>query len=417
MSRDHIGFALFMSLLLIAPKIPVKVPGGIEKSSISLGLAGLIIWFFAHPKKLFHFPRLDGFHPLLLLVIFAIYAFIVSLLSASIVSVAYAVQFLAYAVIGTVLMRRYARCYIRTDSRNASLILFGIAVIYAIGMLISLFTGPIYQYQTIWTARGWEGFHIQQGVGFSENQNMAGGVVAFFIAACIYMYRGKAWKKWLLLCVLLFALFATLSRSAIISFLLALTFVLCLGNLRPLVQRVSIKISVIKDTGFVMSALSFLIITVALGVYLTNKSLLSAILYGFGLSNEHGAFLHDLVARFRLWWWGLDTWASKSLLKMIFGGGFRSSMTISSYQTWHTAHNVYITILGDFGVIGLSLFLAAIFGAFLRYAHSFLTDKAGRLEKFGLMTVLALSIQNMTGEFFYSPVCFSLLIFAYAVIL
>ena len=414
MLRDHIGFTLFMSLLLIAPKIPLKGHGGVERSSMSLGLAGLIIWFFAHPKKLFLFPRMGASHPLLLLVIFAIYAFVISLLSASIVSIAYAVQFLAYAVIGTILMRRYARSYIRADNRRAGLIFFGIAVIYAIGIIISLFTGPIYRFQTFWTVRSWGGFRIQQGVGFSEGQNMAGAVVAFFIAACIYLYRGKNWKRWILLCLLLFVLLTTLSRSAIISFVLALTIVLCLSNLRPFVQRGSIKVSVVKDAGFVASALGLLIIIIVLGIYLINKSFLPAVLSGLGLSSEHDLFVSSLVDRFHLWRWGLSSWASQNLLKMIFGGGFRSSMTISSYGTWHTAHNVYITILGDFGVVGLSIFLAALLGALWRYTRLFLTDKAGRFEKFGLMAVLALSIQNMTGEFFYSPVCLSLLIFTYA---
>lgn len=111
-------------------------------------------------------------------------------------------------------------------------------------------------------------------------------------------------------------------------------------------------------------------------------------------------------------------WASGSLLKMIFGGGFRSSMAnITNIGAWHTAHNVYIAILGDFGVVGLALFLGALFVAFLRYTHLFLKDKAGRAERFGLMAVLALSIHNMTGTFFYSPICLSLLIFIFALTL
>ena len=101
---------------------------------------------------------------------------------------------------------------------------------------------------------------------------------------------------------------------------------------------------------------------------------------------------------------------------MIFGGGFRSSMTILSDRgTWKDAHNVYITILGDFGVVGLTLFLAALFVALLRYIRLFLTDKVGRIERFGLMAVLALSIHNLTGPYSYSPVCLSLLIFTLAV--
>ena len=124
-----------------------------------------------------------------------------------------------------------------------------------------------------------------------------------------------------------------------------------------------------------------------------------------------------MTDRFDLWRGGLNNWASGSLLKMIFGEGFRSSMTISTTGAWGTAHNAYITMLGDFGVVGLTLFLAALFGAFFRYARLFLTDKAGRAERFGLMFVLALSIHNMTGPYFYSPICLSLLLFILAVTL
>lgn len=417
MSRNNLGFALFMSLLLIAPKIPLKIPGGAERSSVSLGLAGLMIWFLACPKRPFSFPRIGAWHPLFWIIIFAIYAFVVSLLSGSMVSIAYSVQFLAYAVIGTILIRRYAKNFMSTNRRNKNSIFFGIAIIYSIGMIISVFTGPIYPHQTIWTARGRGGFYIQQGVGFSESQNIAGIVVVFFAAACIYMYRGKTWKKWILLCLFLLALLSTLSRSAIFSFLLALTFVCCLDNLRPVVRRASIKVSALKDIGFVISALSLLVILICLGIYSVNKPLLFAILPFFDVTGKDGLMASHMANRFNLWWGGLNNWASGSLLKVIFGGGFRSSMTISTTGAWLTAHNVYITILGDFGLIGLTLFLAALFVAFLRYTHLFLTDKAGRAERFGLMVVLALSIHNMTGPYFYSPICLPLLIFIFAVTL
>lgn len=417
MSRNNICFALFMSLLLIAPKIPLKILGGAERSSVSLGLAGLMIWFLACPKRPFSFPRLSPSHPLLWIIIFAIYAFVVSLLSGSMVSIAYSVQFLAYAVIGTILIRRYAKNFMSTNRRDTNSFFWGIVIIYSIGMLISVFTGPIYPHQTISTVRGSGGFYIQQGVGFSESQNIAGIVVVFFTAACIYMYRGKSWKRWILLCLLLLALLSTLSRSAIISFLLALTFVWCIDNLSSVVQRVRIKVCALKDMVFVISALGFLVTTIVLVIYYVDKSLLFAILPFFDVTGKDGLMAFHMADRFNLWWWGLNNWASGSLLKMIFGGGFRSSMTISTTGAWHTAHNVYITMLGDFGIVGLTLFLVALFGAFFRYARLFLTDKAGRAERFGLLVLLALSIHNMSEVYFYSPICLSLLIFILAVTL
>ena len=415
MSRNNLGFVLFMSLLLIAPKIPLKIPGGAAGSSVSLGLAGLVLWYLAYPEKLFYFPRLNFSHPLSWLIIFAIYAFVVSLLSGRMVSIAYSVQFLLYVVIGSILTRRYRYNFANTNHNRARSIFFAIAIAFSVGILISVLTGPIYPHQVRTTQRQWAGLAIQQGVGFSEGYSMAAPVVIFFAAACIYLYRGKTWKKWILLSLLLFALLATLSRGAIFSFALALGFVYCLDSVEPLVRRVSIKVSALKNIGFVISALSFLIILIGLGIYSVNKSVLIAILSGFGLSHQHGVVSRDMATRFNLWAWGMDVWTSGGLLKMIFGGGFRSSMTVGA--AWKDAHNVYITILGDFGIVGLALFLAALFVAFFRYTNLLLTDKAGRIERFGLMAVLALSIHNMTGPYFYSPVCLSLLIFTFAVTL
>ena len=417
MSRNHIWFTFFMLLLLIAPQFPIKIPGGIERSSVSLGLAGLVLWFFSNPRKILFFPRVGVSHPSFWIIIFAVYAFVVSLLSRSMVSIAYSVQFLAYAVLGSVLFRQYARNSTKTNSCKADPILFGVATIYSIGMIVSLFTGPIYPHQTIWTARPWGDFYIQQGVGFSESQNVAGIVVVFFAASCIYMYDGRAWKRWILLCLLLLALLVTLSRSAIFSFLLAFAFVCCFDKFGPIIQRGSIKVSVFKNIGFVISALSFAATIYILGIYCVNKSLLFGILPFFNVAGKSGLLASHMADRFNLWSWGLNTWASGGLLKVIFGGGFRSSMTISATGAWRTAHNVYITMLGDFGIVGLALFLAALFGAFFRYARLFLTGKARGIEKFGLMVVLALSIHNMTGPYFYSPVCLSLLIYIFAVTL
>ena len=185
MSRNNIGFALFMSLLLIAPKIPLKIPGGAERSSVSMGIVGLVLWYLIYPKKMFCFPRISIFHPSFWIIMFAIYAFVVSLLSGSIVSIAYSVQFLAYAVIGTILMRRYAPSFISSNSRRARSIFFMIAVVFSVGILISVLTGPIYPHQVGATQRQWAGFKIQHGVGFSEAYNMAAPVVVFFLAACI----------------------------------------------------------------------------------------------------------------------------------------------------------------------------------------------------------------------------------------
>lgn len=415
MSRNNIGFALFMSLLLIAPKIPLRISGGAAGSSVSLGLAGLVLWYLAYPEKLFCFPRLNFSHPLSWLIIFAIYAFIVSVLSTDIISIAYSLQYLLYVVLGTILMKRYGCNFANMNCKRARSILFAVGIVFSIGIVVSLFTGPIYPHQVRTTQRQWAGLAIQQGVGFSEAYNIAAPVVIFFAAACIYLYRGKTWKKWILLSLLLFALLATLSRGAIFSFALALGFVYCLDSVEPLVQRASVKVSVLKNIRFVTLTFAALVITLIVAIHSTNKWLLPAILSGLGLTHQHSVVSTDMAARFSLWAWGMDVWASGNLLRMVFGGGFRSSMTVGA--AWKDAHNVYISILGDFGIIGLVLFLGTLSAAFFRYARLFLTGKARGIEKFGLLVLLTLSIDNMTGPYFYSPIPLSILIFTFAITL
>jgi len=415
--RNHISFALFMSLLLIAPKIPLKISGGVEGSSVSLGLAGLVLWYLGCPDKVLHFPRLRLSHPLAWLMTFAVYALILSLLSANTARIAYSVQYLLYVVMGTTLLKRYGDNLSDKNYDRLCSILSLIALVYGIGIVVSLFTGPIYPHQVRATLRRWGGLTIQQGAGFSESQNLAGPILIFLAGACMFLYRGRAWKKWVLLSLVLFALLATLSRGAIFSFVGALVLVYGLACVEPLAQRASVKVPLLTNVGFLLFVVIFVGIGVTLGICATNKSLLPAMLSGFGLSNGYSVVSSDTSLRVGHWAWGMDVWASGSVLRMIFGGGFRSSMVAADYGAWRDAHNMYITILGDFGIVGLVLFLTPLWVAFSRYARLLLTGKARQLEEFGLFVLLGLSIDNMTGPYFYSPVCLSLLILTFAITL
>lgn len=415
MLRNHIGFAVFMSLLLIAPKFPLHISGGSEKTSVSLGIAGLVIWYLNCPWKLFSFPKIKISHPLCWLIIFAIYAFVVSLLSANTISIAYSVQYLLYVVIGTILMRRYCPSFVGLNCCRPHAIFFTIAAVYGMGIIVSILTGPIYPYLVRQTQRHWGGHWIQQGVGFAESQNIAGPVVAFFVAACIYLYHAEIWKKWILLTLLLLALLGTLSRGAIVSLMLAIVFVYCLDNFVPFIKRGNLKVSALKDIGFAVLVLFCILVTIGLISYAVDQTFITAILSGFGLDGQHGVATKDTASRFNLWIWGINKWTSQSLLKMIFGGGFRSSMEVIATGMWKDAHNVYITILGDFGIVGLMLFAVSLFVGFFRYARLVLIGKARDVEKFGLVTLLSLGIDNMTGPYFYSPACLSLLIFTLAI--
>lgn len=414
MILDHIGFAAFLFFLLIAPKIPIYISGGSERSSISLGFIGFIIWFLLCPGYLFRFPRPPSTS--LILIFFAYYAFLISLISTKLISIIYGAQFLFYVIFSTIFFRKYLLKAKSASAINTSLKIFIIImIIFAAGALISVFTGPIYPWQTIYTLRPWGDMWIRQGVGFSEGQNLTAEVLIIFATAAIYLYKGDKAKKFALISLALIALISTLCRSPIIAFFVAIT------ALQILELVYSILISNKINKKYILS-ITYLVIAVmttffvAGGIlYSLNRHLLEAILSGFEFGKS-GTLLTDLNTRISLWSSGIDIWASStSTTSVLFGDGFRSSMgIIPETGAWLTSHNLFITILAEFGIIGLIIFI-------LFFAISAISDlriifkgdniTTGTTARFRFVAILAIMIHNLAGEFLYSPVLISMLIF------
>lgn len=445
MFSSHLGFAVFMLLLLVAPQIPIIIPGGITESNISLGLVGLVIWFLLYCNR--NFPSVQilrcGFrisHPLFWLIIFALYAFLISLISASIVSIAYGIQFLFYSIVLGFLMLQYSDSFSALHRSAAEKIVMSIGALFSIAIIVSAFTGPIYPHQTRWTLRNWGGAVIQQGVGFSESQNLAGPVVVFFLAFCIFMYSGKLWKKWCLLVLMFYALMTTLSRAIIISFIIALALVYGMDIIKSFFSKMKIR-QLSKQISFCMSGILVSLAFFILVNTFVYKSFIPALRTGLGIENKKShdsqriasptglcienkkshdpqrIALRDLNRRLDNWKHGIDYWRSQSLIGKIFGRGFRASMDISpDTKSWYCAHNVYINIIGDFGVIGLVIFLIMILKAFRDFIYLSFTRGSEHIGKFGLLVLVVLSIDNLTGPYFYSPLCLSLLIISFSLI-
>jgi len=413
--RDHIGFAIFLFLLLICPKIPIHLGGGSEKSSISLGFMGYIIWFLMCPSYLFKFHKKKNILPFFFLIFFAFYVFLISLLSENLISIIYALQFLFYIVFGSLFLNEYL---LRSEMNNSMVIsfkiLFSIIIIYTIGVIISVFTGPFYPHQTIFTFRLWGYMWIQQGVGFSESQNMAAEFLIIFTAAFIYLYQANKFKKVILICLSLCALVLTLSRGAIVAFSIAIIVLSFIELIRIIFQRKIIKKILFNIVYF--SSGVFLILTIsALFLYFINKPLLIAVLSGFGLG-ENASFIIDLNTRLNLWVGGLDKLSTESIFSLIFGGGFCSSMGIATETgAWLTFHNLFVTILIEFGFVGFIIFISFLLIIFLEYLNVILTERDIDISlsaRFGFISVLGITIHNFIGEFLYSPVSISVFILA-----
>lgn len=426
MFPDHLGLALFMLLLLIAPQLPVEIPGGITGGNISLGVAGLVIWILFRCRRKLppvpfstynHLVR----HPLFWLNVFALYAFLMSLISASTMSIAYGIQFLFYSFVLGFLMMPYHRKFPVLYSTVAGKIVLSVGIIFSIAIIVSTFTGPLYPHQARWTQRTWGGAMIQQGVGFSESQNLAGPVVVFFLAFCAFMYRGEPWKKWCLLVLMLYALMATFSRAVIASFVLAQILLFGMDLVKCLLRKMKSR-QLLKQLSF---GLSGMLVSLAVFILVNSfvyKSFFLALETGVGIEkrtsyHSQRIAVRDLSRRLDRWKHGIDYWQAQSLTGKIFGRGFRASMEISSdRESWYCAHNLYITILGDFGLIGLAVFLIMILKAFRDFVCLSLAPGSEHIGKFGLLVLIALSIDNLTGPYFYSPVCLSLLIISLSMV-
>ncbi len=410
---DHIGFTSFLFFLLIAPQIPIYIASGIEGSNISLGFVGFFIWFLLCPNYLLKFPKQAFPLPIIILILFAFYAFLISLVSANIVSIASGAQFLFYVVVSSIFFKAYLLKIKSNGSFNMTLkIFFTIMVVYALGVLISVLTGPIYPWQTIYTLRPWGDMWIRQGVGFSEGQSVAAGVLIVFAAAAIYLYRSSKVKKIILILLALFALFSTLSRSPIIAFLIAIATLLFLEYLYAFFLSGKVKKKLLVNSVYLVFILFFLSVA-GFFLYFIDKNLVDAILSGFGFGNGD-ALLTDLETRLFLWSGGISNWRELSLPIAIFGGGFHSSMIIiPETGAWLTIHNFFITILVEFGIVGFGLIILFFILSIATYLRAIFVKSnfnATSVAHFGFISLLAIMIHNLTGEFLYSPVLISLVV-------
>src|SRR5690606_15942337 len=144
MDRSDLGFAVFLTLLLLAPGFPV--PGFAAKSSVSPAAAGLVVWFMLAPRlplrAVLTMPTVLG------LIGFSIYALLVSLASGSLLSIAYGAQYAFYAVLGGLLIPGYLVHKIRQGREAAAWrILAWVGAIYVAGIIVSYWTGPIWTFQ------------------------------------------------------------------------------------------------------------------------------------------------------------------------------------------------------------------------------------------------------------------------------
>lgn len=385
MIRRHICWTIFLVLLMIAPELPLNWLGLPTKSTLSLGFIGLIVWAIVCPSDFFSFLKIRKRATLhYLMIAFVVYAFIVSVLSLNKISLLYALQYLFYGLIGGSLIRQYvARCYRTKDLKAVGRITTSVGIIYAMGVLLSLFVGPIYKEQAGWTQRLVGETFIQRGTGFAENPNHAGGILLFFTATALFLYPSKR-ATWFVFGIVVLGLIATFSRSAIVAGAVAYISLASLWVLRA----------------FFVGRISKMVVSMA-GLIGMSAVIVVVVIVSFG--GAFGQWSEDLGTRLEIWTQGLEHWAQQGFVNMLVGVGFYGSFEISSFGTWRTSHNFYIAVLNDFGIIGTLLVISIIAGSLFAVGRKLLVY-GEMINIYSLVWVVLVGtyVHNMTEIFLYS---------------
>jgi len=414
MKRDHLGFFIFLALLLLAPEIPFRklgfqlVP---ELSSLSLGALGLAIWVFVSPQYITRINAGVLWSDSLLLVSFGLYAFIVSLVSLKPVAIVYAAQYIFYLVFGYLMLSAYFKKLATHDKLKVALdIMAFVFFIYSFGVIISVFTGPFYPYQVQFYKRTWGDVAITQGVGFSDSANGAGAILIVINSFFWFAYQHKGKLSLILVTISFLALLLTFSRSAVFGYIIGVVFLYFL-----LILRILVRPHNSKEELRIVIGISSLLVTVFLLLIIVSVLKLNyfrSLVLGFGITGTEILDL-DLLTRFDLWKAGIKAYLNNGFISQIIGNGFRNTDYVDELGAWITPHNFYINSLGDFGIIGTTLFIVSFAIFIIKAVSNILVSNGMEIFKFSFVAIIALLIMNMTEVFFYSPtlITMTLLIF------
>ncbi len=393
---DHLMFFLTLCMMYIAPRLPVAHFGisGPSKSTVSLAIVTFVIWALLKPSRLIQCPKEIGKLPLFILW-FSVFSILSTLSSGNLSNIITAVQYFLYAYLSVMLLSHYISAAINADQFQTSLkIIVFISFIYAVGVIVSMWTGPIYPYQVLDIGRNWGGVHLNQGVGFGVNANGASGILAVFCSLVIVFYKGTKFRRGLTIVVLITSLFLTISRAGIIGFMLGLIFVGILIITRNIIIGRKSMGNIFKRFG-----LMYTLICVVLAIFMfieTKPNIENSLLVGVGLGDTN--IMEAEIARTHTWRKGLDNWSNGPTLYAMKGRGFRgTSSARNDYIA--TSHNFLIAALGDFGILGTLLFFVSYLWLFLNSVGLVMSDN--KVGTFGVWTFVSLLFLNMTDSFFY----------------
>ena len=392
MDRPNLGFVLFLGLLLIAPEIPAAQLSPSVNASVSLAAAGLVVWLMLAPRLplrvVLAMPTVLG------LIGFSIYVLLVSLASGRLVSIAYASQYAFYAVLAGTIIPAYLVHKMRQGRQTEVWrILAWVGAIYVGGIILSVWTGPIYPSRVESISKHYGHFVIPRAFGFSESVNAAGGIAALLAAFYLFLYRSSRRLSIVLPGLSVAALVLTLSRSAIAAFALAICVVAAILAFRAVCLRGrlgSLRLRLVP--------VALVLLGIVAGVVTYQQPIVAAAWERLVL--DEGTVNQDVDIRLAHWKNGIARWTDQPLVQQVVGAGFRSA-PVGRGGVLLTSHNVYIEMLNDLGIIGLLIFLGILMVALMRLTRLILLDSNNNLAKFSLVGLIILILHNHTQVFFY----------------
>ena len=403
MKRDHCGFFIFLTCLLIAPEIPVgALFGSPGRADMSLGLVGLMIWILLSPRHLINVKRIFYQTPAFGVLLFSFYTLIVSFVSHNIVSIIYAGQYFIYAFLVFRMVSGYLDKVVRCDqfhiTKNIVLI---ITIIVTFGTIFH-FGLDLYTLNKLLDKRKVGNIWVQRAVGFTGNPNATGAILLMLVPLALSFIYSTVVNKWGYVVMLLgmIAILTTLSRSAILSGVVAFCIVAMIRCLRLLFTG-KVKVRIIS----LILLLTLTTLSVICTLFFFNLDTTYA-LGAFGIGTDAGG-IGERIAIWKSWF---KKWKEMGLFYQLFGAGFRSGAEISIYGTFSTPHNSYIEMLLDFGIFGLFLFIIPLLWTIFHASGRLIIYKQVNVELFVLIGLLASTIHNMSETFFYSPNILSLVI-------
>lgn len=387
--NSHFLFLTYLLVLLIAPKKTLSEGG----SSINFAIIVLFFWL---AYNLFKYKdlKLNKSLPIILFLLFTTLSLITSFITFKSVVIFNAIQFFLYATITSILFNKYLSNVVKENEFQTVIkIINFVGIIYSLGSIISLYTGPIYPFQVGDNQRFWGGIILQQGVGFGVNQNSVGGILVLLLIICTFFINSRYKKYYISIYIL--AILSTISRSAylcLFSGWAVFKLIQLISNRKLFNFRVGVKN--LRNTFLLLIFISIS----AIWFFEVHKEYYEALKIGFNLTN--GNINEQEGGRIDQWTNGISSWRNSSTLEFLIGKGFKNSSKIIDNK-YISAHNLYIQYLSDMGLIGIIIFLCSISVFLVNLLRKIKGNTRNNIYYYCLFSITSLLVHNFTEVFLY----------------